>query len=119
MDDICSNYHKGNVESRGAHASVERMKEAMRLKIVGRLKEVPSGRTCDEIESDLGLRHQTASARISELLASTRIVRTKIRRATRSGRGASVVILPEHWKPEYGVVGPRRSRAREDANGRP
>jgi predicted transcriptional regulator len=118
MDDICTTYHKGNTESREAHASIERMKEAMRVKIVGRLKEVPSGRTCDEIETDLGLRHQTASARISELLASTRIIRTTIRRPTRSGRSASVVVAPEHWTPEYGVAGPGRARAKEDANGR-
>jgi predicted transcriptional regulator len=118
MEDICSTYHKGNTESREAHASIERVKEAMRLKIIGRLKEVPSGRTCDEIETDLGLRHQTASARISELLAVGRIIRTKIRRATRSGRSASVVVLPEHWTPDYGLAGTRRTRAKGDSNGR-
>jgi predicted transcriptional regulator len=118
MDDICGSYHKGNTESREAHVSIERMKEAMRAKIAGRLKEVPAGRTCDEIETDLCLRHQTASARISELLASGRIIRTKMRRATRSGRNASVVVAPEHWTPECGIAGPRRARAKEDSHGR-
>lgn len=47
------------------------------------------GRTCDETEVDLGLRHQTASARITELKKEKRVFQ-RGRRATRSGRQADV-----------------------------
>lgn len=50
-----------------------------------------SGLTCDEVEVGLGLRHQTASARITELKLAGRI-RSIGRRPTRSGRYAEVWI---------------------------
>lgn len=49
-----------------------------------------SGATCDEVETYLGLRHQTASARIRELVLIGKIFDTGWRRLTRSGRKARI-----------------------------
>jgi hypothetical protein len=46
--------------------------------------------TCDEIEELYTLRHQTASARIRELVQAGKIYDTGLRRDTRSGRKARV-----------------------------
>jgi hypothetical protein len=51
------------------------------------------GMTCDEVELNLGLRHQTASARINELVKAKYIEDSGERRDTSSGRKATV------WKP--------------------
>jgi len=51
------------------------------------------GATCDEIEVALGLRHQTASARIRELYLGDRVHDTGRRRLTRSGRPARVYVV--------------------------
>jgi hypothetical protein len=48
------------------------------------------GVTCDEVENRLYLPHQTASARISELVASRVIVQTGEKRPTSTGRKARV-----------------------------
>jgi hypothetical protein len=48
------------------------------------------GVTCDELEVTLGLRHQTASARLRELALGGRVVDSEHRRQTRSGRAAIV-----------------------------
>jgi hypothetical protein len=48
------------------------------------------GRTCDEIETQLGLRHQTISARVTELRNLGWIVDCGRRRLTRSNRNAAV-----------------------------
>lgn len=54
------------------------------------------GATCDEVERELGLRHQTASARCRELELARRIVKTQDKRPTSSGRRARVYKVPEH-----------------------
>ena len=48
------------------------------------------GITCDEVETEAALRHQTASARLRELVLKDVICDTMIRRPTRSGRLAAV-----------------------------
>jgi hypothetical protein len=48
------------------------------------------GMTCDEIETLLEMRHQTASARVHELQRGKWIKDSGQRRATRSGRKATV-----------------------------
>ena len=48
------------------------------------------GATCDEVEVVLGLRHQTASARIRELALGGLIIDTGKRRPTRSNRQARI-----------------------------
>jgi hypothetical protein len=46
-------------------------------------------KTCDEVEMDLRMRHQTASARIRELVLAGRLTNTGRRQLTRSGRLAA------------------------------
>lgn len=48
------------------------------------------GATCDEVEQWMGVRYQTASARINELHRAELIVDSGERRKTRSGRTAKV-----------------------------
>ena len=99
-DDICQNYHGGNEESFEAHAETEGHKERDARAIESYVRnQGKEGATCDEIESVLGLAHQTASARCSELLKDGRLVRkylgrVKVRRLTRRGCWAAVLILP-------------------------
>jgi predicted ArsR family transcriptional regulator len=62
----------------------------LRQSIYRLLKNSPAGRTCDEIEELLGLRHQTASARLRELQLGGWIQASNHKRLTRSGRQARV-----------------------------
>lgn len=55
------------------------------------------GRTCDELEINLKLSHQTASARVHDLMKAKLIVaQVDVRRMTRSGRKATVWVTPEN-----------------------
>jgi predicted HTH transcriptional regulator len=63
------------------------------------------GATCDEIEQVLGMRHQTASARVRELVLHDFVADSGKRRHTRSGRNAVVWIA--------------RQPAKEKQNGNP
>lgn len=49
-----------------------------------------AGATCDEIEQALNMKHQTASARVNELMTGGHIVNSGRKRATSSGRAAIV-----------------------------
>lgn len=60
------------------------------------------GMTCDEVEVETSLRHQTASARIRELQQRGRLIDSHRRRPTRSGRHAIVWVVPE-TKPEVPI----------------
>jgi hypothetical protein len=99
-DDICKNYHRGNQES--YEASDATRKERDRRRIRAALEGArENGATCDELEVLLTLAHQTASARCSELLKDDVVRRKrdsngkKIRRLTRRGCWAAVLILKE------------------------
>lgn len=52
------------------------------------------GATCDEVEASMELRHQTASARIHELMKAGSIVDSGTVRKTRSNRNAVVWVVP-------------------------
>lgn len=98
-DDICRNYHGGNPESE--EANEETIKSKDRRRIIDALFAAGlRGLTCDELEVLLGMRHQTCSARCSELLRDGVIVRkptgldgTYMRRPTRTGCQAAVLIF--------------------------
>lgn len=49
-----------------------------------------NGATCDDVEASLGLRHQTASARIRELVLGGHLIDSGKTNTTRSGRKATV-----------------------------
>ena len=83
--DITRNFHGGADTSKEAHASVPKnVRAQQRQRVLSAVK--PDGSTCDEIEVSLGMSHQAASARITELSANGSIVDTGKRRKTRSGR---------------------------------
>lgn len=89
-DDICRNYHRGNAESVRAYESVKLSAGHMRGRIVGMIREREM--TCDEIEEITGWKHQTVSARISELKRDGWIIPVD-RRKTRSGCSAAVYAI--------------------------
>jgi len=74
-----------------AYQSVRPDAVTMRSRVLKLIADAP--RTCDEIESALGMSHQTASARLTELFQQSKVVRTG-RRLTRSGRAAWVYDVP-------------------------
>jgi DNA-binding transcriptional ArsR family regulator len=88
-DDICAGYHRGADTSRAANPSAAE-KRVQRLRVYAGIRQAYGGATCDELEVALDMRHQTASARITELRKDGLIVDTGLRRATRSGRSARV-----------------------------
>lgn len=51
------------------------------------------GATCDEVEILTGLLHQTASARINELVDKKEIIKNGKKRRTRSKRRAAVYVI--------------------------
>lgn len=54
-----------------------------------------SGATCEEVEHGLGLKHQTASARVRELAQEDLITNSQTCRKTTSGRAAVVWVAKE------------------------
>jgi hypothetical protein len=77
--------------SASAAASIEAHAGAMRWRVYRYVTE-RSGATCDEVEVALGMSHQTASARIRELVLGGWLVRSAVKRKTRSGRAADVIV---------------------------
>ncbi len=79
--------------SREAYAQIQPSAPQLREKIFEFIKQRGKhGATCDEAEVHLGMRHQTASARFTELKKSKRIKET-CRRPTRTGRPAGVCVV--------------------------
>ena len=66
--DVCRNRHGGNPQSEAANLAIDPYKGSLRDRIF-RLIEIAGlrGVTCEEIEVELALKHQSVSARISEL----------------------------------------------------
>lgn len=76
--------------SKEAAISITESSGALRSRISIKICYAPKGKTCDEIEKDMDLRHQTASARIRELVLKNEIYDSGLKRKTRSGRNAVV-----------------------------
>lgn len=92
--DITRNFHGGNRESTEAHRSIVSTKESLRRRVIAYVRARGDlGATSDEIEVGLGLPHQTVSARITEAKAGGELVPSGVRRPTRSGRNASVLVV--------------------------
>lgn len=82
--------------SRDAAASIQGVLNSMQSKVLGWIRSRgDDGATCDEVEAALEMKHQTASARIRELVLKDRICDSGMRRKTRSKRKAIVYVLPE------------------------
>jgi len=84
-------YAVGSDTSKAAAESLDgAVLNDMQLKVLEAIIDSPMGMTCDELELQLGMRHQTASARVNELLKATYIEDSGERRKTSSGRQATV-----------------------------
>jgi hypothetical protein len=87
--DICENNHGGNPQSRAAHSKTSAAKD--RLRVLEAIRRAEDGHTCDELEIELEMSHQTCSARCSELKRDQKIFASKTRRPTRTGCTAAVL----------------------------
>lgn len=92
---------------KAAAASIRHDVEAMRAKILARLRDEyrlsdtdARGMTCDELEVDLGFSHQTCSARLRGLFQDGLIDDSGRTRQTRSGRAAMVRVAPDRTVDE-------------------
>lgn len=80
----------GSDTSQQAAESMGAKAPSLRDDILGHFVKSSNGFTCDEIEELFEIKHQTASARIRELVMFGKLVDTGERRKTRSGRPARV-----------------------------
>lgn len=77
--DICANNHKGNENSQLANLATDKEKDIER--ILKFMRSRPDKKTyVKEIIRELGLKHQTASARLSDLKTMGKICAAKERR---------------------------------------
>lgn len=67
--------------------------ETGRRRILTFFYQKGGGATVDEVEVALSMLHQTASARVRDLVMSKQLRDSGLRRLTRSGRKARVMIL--------------------------
>jgi DNA-binding HxlR family transcriptional regulator len=79
VSDICQSRHRGNPESVAANKLIDSFKNKDRVRIMAMLKYV-GPLTCKELEVELQLKHQTCSARLSELKADGWVIKTGGRR---------------------------------------
>jgi hypothetical protein len=84
-------YVRVSETSRAAATSIEPVSGTLRAIVLAFVRgRGTQGATCDEVEIALGMKHQTASARIRELAQAKLIRQASERRATSSGRSAAV-----------------------------
>ncbi len=95
-------YVKGSETSREAAEKIEPVKYTMQDRIVVFASGAQStGVTVDEVERFLGMLHQSAGARVRELVLAGKLVDSEQTRKTRSGRNAVVWCLPQYGpRPE-------------------
>jgi len=89
--DITAGYHLGDEYSDAAHDTIVDDKSRLQRMVFDYVARCSTGATCEEVERALGLSHQTASARISELRVLDQLVNVDgERRRTLTGRWARV-----------------------------
>ena len=95
-------YVKGSDTSKAAASNIAEGAGQLREFIFSTIsRSGAGGMTCDEVEVETEMKHQTASARIRELAQKNRIIDSKRRRPTRSGCMAVVwVETPPEVPPD-------------------
>lgn len=88
--DPCEGFHGGADTSVEAFASVAPTARATQRQLALDHIRSTGGATCDEVEVAFDMPHQTASARIRELVKDGKVFDTGHRRATRTGCKARV-----------------------------
>ena len=87
---------RGSDTSRAAAKGIAPSASALRLQILEWIRDLGAwGATSDEIERMYDLKHQTCSARLSELKKSGELIDSGKRRETRSGSKAAVLVCKE------------------------
>lgn len=81
------------VTSVAAAASMADSADSVRGRVFDFIAARADGATCDEVEVGLGLKHQTASARIRELVLLGKVNKPGAKRLTGSGRAALVAMV--------------------------
>lgn len=81
--------HNNKDTSKEAAAKIKKHVSKLAAEVFQVIK-TKNGLTCDEVEVELEMSHQTASARIRELVLAGRIEDSGDRRPTRSNRRATV-----------------------------
>ncbi len=77
--DITSNYHNSNPASNAANVKVAPNKRAMKHHILALAKQHGGKTWVKQVIAELGFKHQTASARLTELKAAGMLVPTNER----------------------------------------
>jgi len=100
-------FEKDSDTSESAADSVTNSALNLREQVYHEIKDAGRvGKTCWEIEQELELQHQTASARIRELVLKGRVMDSHHRRKTGSDRMATVWVVAN--MPEF-VPGPHKT----------
>lgn len=89
--DITRAFHGGNPQSEAAHQSIQADAASLRVVIWKHLLKVGAA-TCDQVEQQLNVSHQSCSARFAELKRDGWIFATGKPKATRSGRKAMTYV---------------------------
>lgn len=91
---------KGSETSKAAAEGTRSSASSMRAKVWAHAFAMGGyGIICDEIEVELRMRHQTASARIRELELSGDLIKTPHKRLTRSNSEARVYVAVRKEQP--------------------
>lgn len=87
--------------SREAAESMRSSAASLRAKVLAFIQEREQrGATCDEIQVALDMRPQTASARCWELHKGGIVIKTNLKRKTRTGRNARAYVAASFYDPE-------------------
>ena len=95
-------FNRGSETSReAADAAEPHLQRWERIVLAAVRRAGAQGATCDEVETETGLSHQTASARVNALKRPDRpggpeLFAAGRKRPTRSGRKAEVYVVAEH-----------------------
>jgi hypothetical protein len=97
-DDITRNFHGGNRYSQAAHDTTpdEVRGKQRRAAYMFIFQAWPRGCTCDEYEAATNIKHQTASARFTELKRDGLLTETGFR-PTRSNKMAAVYVTARQF----------------------
>lgn len=92
--------HNGTLTSEEAARKIEGIAGTLRHQCYQAiLDRGHGGATRDEVEVETGLKHQTATARVRELVQMGVVVETGMKRDTRSGRSAVVCVAYPYRDP--------------------
>lgn len=95
-------FNRGSDTSREAAEAIEPHVQRLERIVLAAVRATGAkGATCDEVEAETGLSHQTASARVNALKREGRpggavLFATGRKRRTRSGRQAEVYVVEAH-----------------------